>query len=237
MRSLATLRKVGRDQDRIVEMERAFADAPNRRASPRPLNKETALALWIILSTCCRVGELTVARWEHVNFETGEWLVPKANAKTGNEWLVQLSNFALRHFKALHELTGQSEWCFPATSKEGPLCTATISKQVGDRQVQFKKRKTMSKRRNDNTLVLAGGKHGEWTPHDLRRTGSTLMQRLGVPEHVRERCLNHIVGGKIGRVYGRHDFASEKRDAWAFLGNRLDVILGNTNVIRLPVRA
>ena len=41
----------------------------------------------------------------------------------------------------------------------------------------------MSKRRNDNTLVLARGKHREWTPHDLRRTGSTLTQRLGVPEH------------------------------------------------------
>jgi integrase len=65
----------------------------------------------------------------------------------------------------------------------------------------------------------------KWTAHDLRRTGSTIMQSLGVPEHVRERCLNHVVGGKLGRVYGRYEFANEKREAWKRLGEFLDATL------------
>jgi hypothetical protein len=51
------------------------------------------------------------------------------------------------------------------------------------------------------------------------------MQSLGVPEHVRERCLNHVVGGKLGRIYGRHEFSNEKREAWRMLGDYLDAAL------------
>jgi integrase len=124
--------------------------------------------------------------------------------------------------QALHEMTKTSPWCFPGRNRMDPLDGKSISKQIGDRQFQFKQRKELKNRRNDNSLVLSGS---EWTPHDLRRTGSTFMQSLGVQEHVRERCLNHIVGGKLGRVYGRYEFASEKRAAWKLLGEHLEAIL------------
>ena len=119
-------------------------------------------------------------------------------------------------FSALHVLANGAPWCFPS-APDGHIDSRSLSKQVGDRQLKFKNRTQLKHRRNDNTLILSGG---EWTPHDLRRTGSTLMQSLGVPEHIRERCLNHIVGGKIGRIYGRYcyEFAAEKRQAWAQLG-------------------
>ena len=150
-------------------------------------------------------------------------LVPREDTKTKQvEWMVFLSEFALRQFRALHEITKESRWCFPASQSEGHLSVKAISKQIGDRQFKFKNRKPLKNRRNDNSLVLIGA---EWTPHDLRRTGSTLMQSLGVPEHIRERCLNHAVGGKLGRVYGRYEFANEKRDAWNRLGRHLEAML------------
>jgi integrase len=212
----------------IVEtLERKHANAPDRRVACRPLNPKTRLAMWIMLSTCCRVGELSMARWEHVDLDKGEWLVPRQNSKTKTEWMVFLSDFARRNFKALYALTGDTPWCFPSSDKESHMCVKTISKQIGDRQVQFKNRKTLKGRRNDNTLVLPGG---AWTPHDLRRSGSTIMQSLGVVDGIRERCLNHVVGRKIGRVYGRYEFAAEKRKAWALLGQHLDKILGGKAV-------
>ncbi len=61
-----------------------------------------------------------------------------------------------------------------------------------------------------------------------------LRQSLGVPDHVRERCLNHLVGSMLGRVYGRFDFAAEKRDAWTRLGERLERMLGAC--AELPLR-
>ena len=156
------------------------------------------------------------------NLESGEWLVPRANTKTNVEWMVFLSDFAIRQFQFLHAITAGSPWCFPGRDPSVALNPNAISKQIGDRQFQFKNRKALMNRRNDNTLVLSGG---EWTAHDLRRTGSTIMQSLGVPEHVRERCLNHVVGGKLGRVYGRYEFANEKREAWRSLGKFLDATL------------
>ena len=84
----------------------------------------------------------------------------------------------------------------------------------------FKKRKPLSRRRHDNTLVLANGINGEWTPHDLRRTGATMMQALGVSLDVIDRCQNHVMAGsRVRRHYLHHDYASEKAEAWGRLGS------------------
>lgn len=55
-----------------------------------------------------------------------------------------------------------------------------ITGQINDRQVMFKnyQEDAKSKRNCNNSLVLANGENGDWTPHDLRRTGATLMQNL-----------------------------------------------------------
>jgi integrase len=197
--------------------------AVDKRSGPRPLAVETELVLWIMLSTCCRIGELAAARWENLNLEAGEWLVPSGDTKTRRgDWLVLLSPFATRQFRALHGRTGHTAWCLPNADGSDHVAGKSISKQIGDRQFRFKKRSQLARRRNDNTLVLGDC---AWTPHDLRRTGSTLMQALGVKDHIRERCLNHVVGGKIARVYGRYDYAAEKRQAWELLGDHLDTLL------------
>ncbi len=59
-----------------------------------------------------------------------------------------------------------------------------------------------------------------WTLHDLRRTGATGLQRLGVRLEVTEAVLNHVSGSRAGivGVYQRHGWAAEKRaalDLWA----------------------
>ena len=94
--------------------------------------------------------------------------------------LVFLSDFALEQFKTLHKKSGDTAWCFPARDAENHVCVKGVSKQIGDRQLRFRNRKDLSNRRNDDSLVLANGSNGEWTPHDLRRTAATMMQALGV---------------------------------------------------------
>lgn len=217
-------------RDIFASMQAQYDAADNRRSADRPIQQETQLALWLCLGTACRIGELTKARWEHVDLEAGTWFVPRENTKTRVDWRVYLSDFALRHFKALHAITGvgdnKSEWCFPARHQKGHVDVKTMSKQVGDRQMLFKSRKPLKNRCNDNTLVLSGGANGEWTPHDLRRTAATMMQALGVSLDVIDRCQNHVIpGSKIRRHYMHHDYADEKRDAWGRLGKRIDAIL------------
>ena len=202
--------------------------APDRRSADRPLRRESQLALWICLGTGCRIGELLKARWEDVDLAGGTWFVPAANTKTRVDWQVYLSDFALRQFKELDDLDviGSSPWCFPARQRDGHVDLKTVSKQVADRQMSFKNRRPLQNRRNDDTLVLSGGKNGEWSPHDLRRTASTMMQALGVSLDVIDRCQNHVIpGSKVRRHYMHHDYASEKREAWQKLGAQIDVIL------------
>lgn len=226
-----------RELSRIFEeMTAAYAAAAvgQKYKTARPLKKEARLAMWLCLSTACRIGELLMTRWEHVNFETGEWFVPADNTKTGVDWRVYLSDFALRQFQTLHALTGDTHYCFPARAAKGEepalhVCVKSMSKQIGDRQTQFKRRAgPLKNRRHDNSLTLAGGVNGEWTPHDLRRTAATMMQALGVLPDIIDRCQNHVLAGsRVRRHYMHHDYANEKRDAWKKLGAHLELILSS----------
>jgi integrase len=222
------------------QLDQDYKNAPKKYETERPLKKETEIALWLCLSTTCRIGELLMTEWAHVDFEARTWFIPKENVKgtrgKKQEQLVYLSDFALAQFKALHELTKASKWAFPAKNMEGHVCVKTVSKQVGDRQTQFKQRSRELKNRvNNNTLVLGTE---EWTPHDLRRTASTMMQELKIPLDVIDRCQNHILAGsKVRRHYMQYEYADEKREAWEKLGNRIEAILSADNVVSIGSRA
>ncbi|MNG18515.1 Phage integrase family protein [compost metagenome] len=71
-------------------------------------------------------------------------------------------------------------------------------------------------------LLLPGGK---WTPHDLRRTGATVMTAQGVLPEVAERCLNHTEENKIKRTYQRHSYTTEMAEAWYKLGKHLELLM------------
>ena len=55
----------------------------------------------------------------------------------------------------------------------------------------------------------------EYTLHDLRRTYSSNLARLGIPIHVTEKLLNHVSGtiSGIAAVYNRHSYLNEMRAA------------------------
>ena len=221
-------------RDIFAAMEAAYEGAVDRRASIRPVLRETQLALWTCLGTGCRIGELIMARWSDVDFDHATWFGPAENTKTKVDWQVYLSDFALRQFRALHEISGSTDWCYPARDGLDHLSEKTVTKQVGDRQMRFKTRKALKHRRTDDSLVLAGGSRGEWTPHDLRRTAATMMQSLRVSPDVIDRCQNHaMLGSKVRRHYLHYDYADEKREAWRLLGERLELILSGGNVVPL----
>ena len=57
-----------------------------------------------------------------------------------------------------------------------------------------------------------------WRLHDLRRTARTGLAEIGVPEIIAEKVLNHAERNVLARIYNRHEYADEKRQAlerWA----------------------
>jgi len=179
------------------------------------------------------------AKWAHVDFGTAEWTIPKENSKNGIEHVVNLSAFALRQFAELRseaEASAKklerevSDYVLPARMHQGHVCEKSLAKQIGDRQ--RKDKKPMSRRSSmTDSLTLPGGR---WTPHDLRRTGATVMGNRGVRPDVIEKCLNHIDQNRIKRIYQRQTLRPEMREAWKLLGEHLEVLTTtNRNVVPL----
>lgn len=212
------------------------------------LKPETEAAVWIALSTCCRIGELTNARWEHIDFAKKTWRIPAENSKNGKQHIIQLSPFAVEQFASIKATADEAfvkkqkkdakaipnPLIYPNREGDEPVCTKTITKQLGDRQrpVDTKPMKRRVQSSKAQSLKLIGGK---WTPHDLRRTGATMMVMLGVLPEVAERCLNHVEQNRVKRTYQRHSYEAEMREAWTLLGNRV-LILKTTdpkNVVTL----
>lgn len=181
-------------------------------------------AIWIAISTCCRIGELLAAQWEHIDLEQRTWLIPSENSKNKKPHTITLSSFAIRYFERIREVTGSSRWCYPNTDNTGPVCSKTVTKQLGDRQRQPGQGTMCRRSAMAQALLLPGGK---WTPHDLRRTGATIMTALGVLPEVAERCLNHAEENKVKRIYQRHSYVREMTDAWTQLGEHLNSLTTN----------
>lgn len=70
-----------------------------------------------------------------------------------------------------------------------------------------------------------------WRLHDLRRTLATGFQRLGVRFEVTEAVLNHVGGSRAGvaGIYQRHDWTTEKREAFDLWNDHVVSILAKTD--------
>lgn len=180
------------------------------------LRVETQTAIWLMLSTLCRVGELSRARWSDVHLESGVWRIPAEHSKNGLAHEVFLSEFAQGCFQTLRQQHRHALWCFPSRGEiDGPIGDKSITKLINDRQTAHPKAK---RTHLSESLVLSGGR---WTPHDLRRTGATLMGDEGVSSEVIERCLNHVEPNRMKRIYQRAQLKEAQTRAWATLGRKL----------------
>lgn len=214
----ATIRKArvfGKDNERERVLTEEEIKLLSQALPNAGLLLTTQLAVWITLGTCCRIGELLSARWQHIDFTKKTWLIPAENSKNGKSHTIYLSDFVLKQFQSLYNINGEYEWCYPNTKKDNAVCPKTVTKQLTDRQRLSSNEILSNRSKKADALLLPNGK---WTPHDLRRTGATLMTSLGVLPEVAERCLNHVEENKIKRTYQRYSYAKEMQEAWNILG-------------------
>jgi len=232
------------DFGKKIERERVLDDAELRmmpeKLAEADMQEASIASVWIMLSTCCRVGEISQARWEHIDLNAGTWWLPPANTKNAKEHTVVMSDFAKVHFQELRRLVEEaatregvkpSPWVLPASRQgAGHVCLKSLAKQIGDRQ-RGDKLPMMNRTKLTHALELPKGK---WTPHDLRRTGATIMGKLGVRPDVIEKCLNHVEQNRLIRIYQRQTLEAEQTEAWRLLGERLE-LLTLTNAVNVVV--
>ncbi len=194
------------------------------------LPERMTCAVWLLLATGARVGELSAAKVVDFDLDAKTWLI--AENKSDRPHLVHLSTFALRHVERLIELGESSEYLLPGRGGNA-IGDKAIAKALGDRQrtVPLKGRTKRAA-----TLLLAGG---AWTPHDLRRSMATRMREtLRVSSDVVERALNHAAEGIVG-TYQVGELLDERKDAFEAWGVALDRLLttaagaASSNVVTL----
>lgn len=191
---------------RPVNRTRIMLTEPELRAMLPALpmiGRQNELAIKILLATCARIGELTRAEWEHVDFERREWTIPPEHSKNGKRFVIPLADAVVGWFADLHAVAFGSRYVLPVRSRrnEGdyPMEATTLNAAI-------------------NRLCKdLGEKCRRFTPHDLRSTARSHLAAMGVDIIVAERCLNHSLGGLVA-VYDQHDYMAERRKAleeWA----------------------
>lgn len=225
--SLSKAKIGGKDVERDRVLSELEIRALARQLPNANFLKSTECAIWLMLSTCCRVGELSKAKFADVDFDLKTWKIPET--KNGKAHTIYLSDFALEQFKLLQLIAKSETWIFPNRDNSNHVCEKSITRQIGGRQSDA----VFSHRCKENqALVLSNGK---WTAHDLRRTGATLMGKLKVLPDVIEKCLNHTEENKVKRIYQRQELEDEQAEAWRVLGERLNLLVNmdDSNVVIL----
>lgn len=196
------------------------------------LTKRLQHAVWLLLATGVRVGELSRAKASDFSLKARTWHIPAEATKTGVEHMVYLSDFALGHVEALLALRGTSAYLLPGRSDDPTddrhVDEKFVSKSIHDRQ---RDKPLKGRAKASSALVLPRGK---WTPHDLRRTMASRMRELDVSSDVVELCLNHVRQG-IEAVYQTSKLVAMQRAAWDAWGAELErlMTLDASNVVEL----
>lgn len=162
-------------------------------------SKPLALALKLLLLTAQRRGSIATATWSEFRKET--WEIPAAHAKTGKTHIVPLTPMAQDVVGQLRKQTGETSWVLPRPKLDGPVTPRSL------------------------TRAMARLRTGDYTVHDLRRTGASLMAEAGVSRFLIARVLGHADESMTG-IYDRHEYQAEKRRALEKLAGKVGAIIG-----------
>jgi integrase len=166
------------------------------------------LGLRLILLTMVRKSELQDATWDEVDFENAVWSIPKERMKRSKPHNVYLSEQAIDILIALKTCSGNSRYVLPSRYEaDEPMSRATFNR-VTSAIVELAKKEE---------LPLA-----HFTVHDLRRTGSTLLNEVGFNSDWIEKCLAHEDGRSSRGVYNKAEYEPQRRHMLQQWGNMVE---------------
>lgn len=123
--------------------------------------------LLILLLTGMRSGEVRTLRWEHVNMLCGVITLPDTETKTGQPYVIPLSDYVWQMFRN-RQYGSVSDYVFPGRTPEMPLT------------------------RSEKSLNTVRQRSGiEFSPHDLRRSFVTFGDELEIKHQILKCLINH----------------------------------------------
>jgi integrase len=180
-------------------------------------------AMRLLLVTLQRRGEIAGLHEREINRERREWVIPAERAKNGLAHLVPLTDVAL-------ELIGPAP--DPDELAKEPLLGYVFHKRLkngvrgpfhADALTHAMRDLFHPRHRHKGKIAPLG--IDECRPHDLRRTGTTLVREEGIPREYMRFVLNHKDRSVTSEHYDLSDNLGEKRVALRAWEDRLLRIL------------
>ncbi|TPK85668.1 DUF4102 domain-containing protein [Mesorhizobium sp. B2-4-13] len=175
------------------------------------------LGMRLYLLTMVRKSELQDAVWDEVDFENAVWTIPKERMKRSKAHNVYLSRQVLDIMIALKTCAGNSRYLLPSRyDADAPMSRATFNR------VTY----AVVERAKAEGLPLE-----PFTVHDLRRTGSTLLNELGFNSDWIEKCLAHEDGRSSRGVYNKAEYAIQRRHMMQEWSDIVDAWVGGRKYV------
>jgi integrase len=227
---------------------------PKPKDRNRVLSPDELIAIWrasykladpfgpyvrTLIATLQRRNEVAGLPWKELDHKRVLWTVDGSRAKNDEDHLAPLNSLAVAELEGLG--WKQRGLAFTTTGKT-PISGFSKMKRALDREMLPVLQHLADARAEavgeDPHTVEAE----PWRLHDIRRTGTTVMQSLGIPVEVTERCINHKSGESstgVAKVYNLWKYEPEKRRAFEAWGAYLDRLITGadaSNVIALADR-
>lgn len=157
----------------------------------------TKWAARLCLVAARRPDEVLRAKKSEFNLQRGIWNQGRRN-KSAREHVLPLSTLMRTCVEELFEYGKDSQWLVPSNKKCGkdtPMSKVVIAQAL---------RRILGR---PEIMEME-----PFTPRDLRRTARSYFPALGIRQEVSRKIMNHSLEG-IDRVYDRHDYMDEMRDA------------------------
>lgn len=158
-------------------------------------------AIWLMFYTFVRTSELLEAEWSEMDWKGKCWRVRAERMKKDTEHVVPLSDQAMKVITKLHEMTGDTDYWFPAIRGDG----LTVS---------------------ESTILHAlydMGYKGLMTGHGFRGLARTALGEMGYDDKFLKLQLAHLAGSATDRAYDHGKYLPQRSQMlqdWAYYLDR-----------------
>lgn len=158
-----------------------------------------------------RPANLVAMRWDEINFDAAQWVIPAEQMKMGAKHIVPLSRQAIHLLNEIKPLSGRGEFVFP--SDRGKTKTGHISRET------------------PGAIIRRLGYKDRHTVHGFRTTASTLLHEQGFNSDTIERQLAHAERNSIKAAYCRAEYLPERVKMMQVWSDYLESLVVGGNVI------
>lgn len=199
--SIATFKK--RERTLTPREIHLFFNALEETQSDFALKK----AVKFILLTLVRKGELVNAKWDEIDLKNKVWTIPAKRMKAKRAHNVYLSEQAIDLIIAFQIYSEGSPYLLPGRiNRQQPIANSSLNRVIAN----------CIKYINRNGQVI-----DDFTVHDLRRTGSTLLHEMGFNSDWIEKSLAHEQQG-VRAVYNKAEYAEQRKDMMQKWADKID---------------